>query len=295
MLKKDNRNDKTVGRDGSQIRLYGHMYRFISGHGINIGMFGFFSWSLFFTPAKGSNPLDYFYNSKIAGLLMLLAWTAQLAGAYLKRYPFQNRLGAPPEPNPKEQNDTDEEKSSLHPVYSKQESKIFFFMMMHPIISGMLFGMGCSNIFPELQTATAAFRWWSIPWFMLLIGASILPTVFTAMAMFPVRQSMPRYAWMNEPWVEYVADQLIIFSFIILFSSIFGMPAMMQGIKPVNPTDVLDWIYIIIVLTPLLWLGIMFFFIPFRILLMLEDFGTWRSRASSLFAISPIIWRYIFG
>ena len=270
------------------------LWHFFSDHGINAGIFGFFSWSFLFSPARNSNPLDYNYNSICAGFVMVAAWFAQLAGAYLKRFPFQKRLGEPPEVITAS-DDEDEEKSSLHPLYAPQESKIFFFMLMHPIITGVLLGMGFSNIFPQLRNATDHFAWWTIPMYIMFAAAVILPTVFVALAMLPVKGIKPRYKWMENEWVEYIADQLLIFSFIILFSSIFGMPAMMQGIKPVNPVDILDWLYVILLLIPLLWLGIMFFFIPYRILLMLENFGTWRSRLSSLLAISPIIIKYIFG
>ncbi len=268
------------------------VWRFSSDYGLNIGIFGFFSWSFLFSPARGSNPLDYYYNSKAAGFVMTAAWFSQLAGAYLKRFPFQNRLGVPVEIHVK---DDDKERSSLHPLYAEQESKIFFFMLMHPLISGLLLGTGISNIFPQFRNASEQFSWWTIPLYLSFAVALFLPTIFVAKAMFPLKGLQPRYKWMNEPWVEYIADQLFIFSFIILFSSIFGMPAMMQGIKPVNPACLLDWIYVIFLLIPLLWLGIMFFFIPFRILLMLENFGTWRSRLFSLLAISPIIIKYIFG
>ncbi len=268
------------------------IWRILTDHGLNAGLCGFFSWSLFFTPSTGSNPLDYAYNSSLSGLLMLSAWFAQLAGAWLKRFPLQQRLG---EPVKEKVSEDDEDKSSLHPVIAPKQSQITFYLVMHPIISGLLFAMGFSNLFPNLMSASDSNHWWTIPWIILLIAAALAPGIFTYRAMIPVGTSKPRFKWMNNSNTEYLADQLLIFSCIILFASIFGMPAMMQGIKPVNPQSITEWLLTIIFLVPLLWFGLMLFFIPFRILLIIEELGTWKNRLSSLLAVSPVIIKYIIG
>lgn len=269
-------------------------WRFLTGHGINLAMLGAGSWVFFFRPAGGSNPLDYVFESRAAGWILLLAWGCQVAGAWLKRFPLQKRLESIKVKLPVKEEDDEDEPSSLHPLIKRKESQIFFFMMMHPVISGMVFGFAFSNLFPVLRGGVDDSHWWTIPWVILLLIGAVLPTVFVAKAMFPVKNKL-RFAWMERPYIEYIADQLLFISFIILFSSIFSMPAMMQGIKPINPSGLIEWTLTIVFLVPLLWLGLMLFFVPYRILLMIEDMGTWRSRLSSLVAVLPVIIKYIKG
>jgi hypothetical protein len=255
------------------------IWRFESGRGADVGTFGLGSYYFFFPPLPGTNPLDYQFSRGV-GALLLAAFAAQVAGAWLKRPALQARAAAAPA-TPGED----------------RGAKIFFFMLMHPIVFGMLFFAGAASAFPGLarRVEQSEGSVW-VPVVMILGAAlSTLPTIAVAWALSARRDVEQLPAWRRSEWAELIADQLLLFSFFVIFATIFGLPAMMTGIRSPADDSPLERILLVVIAGPLLWLCFCFLWVPSRILLIAEEIGTWRNRLASISAVLPLAARYFVG
>jgi len=273
-------------------------WKFLTGLGSSLGLSGTGSYFLFFAPRPGTAPLDYVFSSRWVGAVMVLAWVFQIAGAWLKRFSLQKRFESIPLPavkNVPPEDDDDREKSSgpsFHPAVSRAGMQITFYMIMHPVISGLLLSFGLHNLFPGL--GTKALSWFNPFLAVLIVAGALASTLFTGLAFVPPGKPVSG-SWRSSPEAGYCADLMLLFSLFVLLATIFGMPAMMQGIRPLQPSTLLGWAATILLFIPLLWIGLMFFYMPFRLLLSAEKIGTWGDRLSSLIAMAPIIVKYIIG
>ena len=92
-----------------------------------------------------------------------------------------------------------------------------------------------------------------------------------------------------------MADQLLLFSFFTIFATIFGLPAMMTGIRSPAEDPLLQKVLMFVLVGPLLWLCFCFLWVPSRILLIAEEIGTWRNRLASISAVLPLALKYFIG
>jgi hypothetical protein len=102
-------------------------------------------------------------------------------------------------------------------------------------------------------------------------------------------------AWRRGPGAEFAADQLLSLSYLVLTATILGDAAMLQGTRPINPESVAGWAITLLLILPLLCVVMIWVFVPFRLLLMIEELGTWRSRVFFLASLSPLLVKYIVG
>lgn len=250
----------------------------LSNRGLDLGTFGLGSYYAFFAPKAGTNPLDYVFRSRWVGAVMLAAWAAQGLGGWLKRLPLQQRLAV-----------RAAEPGTVSPLEAA-EGQILIFTGWHALLSPILFFAAVTNLFPELR----GLDHWSVP--VLCVGGvvlSLIPTVFVRLALSPAKEETP--SWRSGRGAEFAADQILFFSYLVLSLTIFGNPALFQGTKPFNPHGILEWMVALFLLAPLLWLALTWFFVPFRMLLLIEELGTWKSRLSVLLGMAPLIAKYIVG
>ncbi len=264
------------------VRALTRVWKFQAGRGLDVGVFGLGSYFAFLAPKRGSNPMDYVYESRWAGAIMLAAWAAQGVGAWLKRAPLQRRLA-----------ERAAEPGFRSPLQTA-ETQIFIFTGWHAIISGILFFAGMPNLFPELRALNDKTDWWVV---LLMIGGAavcLVPTVLTWLALRPLGDpKLP--AWRSGHAAEVLADQLLIFSYLVLSTTILGTSAMLEATRPLRPDSLLIWAVVLLVVVPMLWVALVWLFLPFRMLLMIEELGTWRSRLSFFISLVPLMAQYIVG
>jgi hypothetical protein len=257
------------------------LWRFAAGRGLDCGVFGVGSYFSFFAPRAGTTPLDYLYQSRWAGAILLAAWAAQGVGAWLKRAPLHERLSqAPAVP----------EAESLA---QRLTGHLFLFVGWHMILSGMIFFAGVVNLVPEMQAFDHLTRWWTPVLILLAVAVSQIPPFLVWNAVANPEPTAP--AWRRGPGAEFAADQLLSLSYLVLATTILGNPAMLQGTRPINPETVAGWAVTLLLLVPLLCVVMIWLFVPFRLLLMIEELGTWRSRLFLLASLSPLMTKYIVG
>ena len=255
------------------------IWKFQAGRGLDLGVFGLGSYYAFFAPKSGTRPLDYVYQSRWVGAVILSAWAAQGLGAWLKRTPLQSRwaerAGDPGWKSPRE----------------TAEGQIFIFTGWHALMSGIFFFTGITNLLPGLRESDH----WSVPVLAILgVAVCIVPTVLVYRALLPPRTPDLR-PWRRSPLAEFAGDQLFVFSYLVLTTTILGDGAMLQGTRPLNPESFLGWASTLLLFVPLLWLALAWMFVPFRMLLIIDELGTWRSRLAFLLSMSPLIAKYIVG
>ena len=127
-------------------------------YGLDLSLFGIGTFITFFQQKQGTNALEYEYGNRLTGFIMILGWAAQVYGADMKRYTIaeelrQRGLFKPVSKDAvttKKKDDDEEDNAFFYPALKKTESKIFFYLLIHPVISGVLFAMGMRNFLPEL-------------------------------------------------------------------------------------------------------------------------------------------------
>lgn len=263
--------------------LFARLWRFEVGRGLDVGVFGLGSYYAFFAPKPGTNPLDYVYTSRWVGVVILAAWAAQGFGAWMKRWPLHQRLS---------QRATD---PALRSPLKDAQNQIFCFTCWHALISGMMFFAGAVNLLPELRNLDHVDHWTNPVLVLAGVAISLVPTLMVWRALVPPKAAAPPRPWMADRRTEFVADQLLTFSYVVLSVTILGEAAMLQGTRPINPEGIIGWAATLLLLVPLLWLALVWFFVPFRMLLMLEELGTWKSRLALFAAMLPLISQYIVG
>jgi hypothetical protein len=264
-----------------QLTALARFWRLQAGRLLDAAVFAWGSYAAFFAPKEGTPPLDYVFRSRWVGAVMLAAWAAQGAGAWLKRVPLQARLA---------------ERPGVSSPLEAAQTQIFILGGWHAIISGILFFAGVTNLVPELRVLDDNPPSWGLVLLILLaVAVCLVPTVLVWRATRPPAASEPVAAWRRGPLAEFAADQLLAFSYLVLALTVFGNPAMLQGTRPLSPSTFLGWAAALLLVVPLLWLVLTWVFVPFRMLLIFEELGTWRSRLSFLVSMSPLISRYIVG
>ena len=257
------------------------LWRFEAGRGLDLGVFGVGSYFAFFAPRAGTKPLDYLYESRWAGAILLAAWAAQGLGAWLKRAALHERLSkVPPEPG-------------AETPAQRLTGPLFVFVGWHMILSGMIFFAGVVNLVPEVRAFDQLSRWWMPVLILIAAVVSQIPPFFVWSAVVNPEPTAP--AWRRGPGAEFAADQLLSLSYLILTGTILGNAAMLQGTRPLNPETVLGWAGALLLVVPLLCVVMIWVFVPFRLLLMIEELGTWRSRLCLLASLAPLMSKYIVG
>jgi len=259
------------------------LWRFQAGRSLDLGIFGVGFYYAFFAPKAGTNPLEYVFRDRWVGAVMLAAWAAQRLGGWLKRLPLQRRLA-----------ERAGQAGYVSPLEAA-EGQILIFTGWHALISPILFFAGVANLLPELNALDSDTHWWVVLLMIAGVAVSLVPTVFVRLALAPLKAPTAAPAWRSGRSAEVAADQLLVFSYLVLSLTIFGSPALFQGTKPFRPNGVLEWMVALFLLAPLLWIALTWFFVPFRMLLLIDELGTWKSRLSLLLGMAPIIAKYIVG
>ncbi|MCA1592561.1 MAG: hypothetical protein LC754_07920 [Acidobacteria bacterium] len=188
-------------------------------------------------------------------------FVAQLVGACLKRRPLQARL-----------------------------------LARHEGTSGDDFGFGCVLILHFCLTlVTAAGIIALLPTqpsggiYVLVFFLSIIPTVLVARAITPYKKP-PKTDWRNSHGAEIVAD-LCLFAYMLVNLAIWNTLTAGSNVRATGVGDVFSRALGFIIISPM----ILLFYLPPRLLFLVEDYKYRATWISMTLAIAPVAYRVIIG
>ncbi|HEX3557645.1 MAG TPA: hypothetical protein VHU19_00465 [Pyrinomonadaceae bacterium] len=190
--------------------------------------------------------------------IILAALAAQLVGAALKRRPLQARLLA---------------------RHEGDAGPFGCLMILHLCL---MLVTGCAVVALAQTEAT--------PWVLFpVILLCIVPTVFVWRAMTPYSKP-PKPDWRNSREVETLAD-LCLFAYMLVNLAVWNTVTAGSNIRAAGVGDAVSRALGFIILSPV----ILLFYLPPRILFLVEDYKYPATWITMTLAIAPVAYRVIIG
>ena len=190
--------------------------------------------------------------------IILAALAAQLVGAALKRRPLQARMLA---------------------RHEGEASPFGCLMILHLCL---MLVTGCAVVALAQTEAT--------PWVLFpVILLCIVPTVFVWRAMTPYSKP-PQPDWRNSREVETLAD-LCLFAYMLVNLAVWNTVTAGSNIRAAGVGDAVSRALGFIILSPV----ILLFYLPPRILFLVEDYKYPATWITMTLAIAPVAYRVIIG
>lgn len=187
------------------------------------------------------------------------ATAAQIVGACLKRRPLQARL--------------------LARCDSDTDSPFGCFILFHFILTLLTSTMILALLPTELPSGVK----------VIVCVLSLVPTAFVWRAMSPYK-TPPAPNWRNARATEIVAD-LFLFAYMLVNVAIWNAITSGSNIRAASVGDALARALGLLILTPI----ILTFYIPPRLLFLVEDYKYPATWISMTLAIAPVAYRVIIG
>ncbi|MFL6227314.1 MAG: hypothetical protein ACJ741_00890 [Pyrinomonadaceae bacterium] len=190
--------------------------------------------------------------------VILVALAAQLVGACLKRRPLQARLLAQRESG---------------------ESPLSCLIILHFALTLVTSAAIVALLLPESSGGTT----------VAVFFLSMIPTVLVWRAISPYKKP-PAPDWRNSHGAEIVAD-LCLFAYMLVNLAVWNTVTSGSNIRAAGVGDVLSRALGFILLSPV----ILLFYLPPRLVFLVEDYKYPATWISMTLAVAPVAYRTIFG
>jgi hypothetical protein len=197
-------------------------------------------------------------SSRTLLIIISAAFTAQLIGAWLKRRPLQARLLA--------QHDSD-------------ESPLGCLIILHFALTLVTSAGIVALLLPKASGGST----------VLVFFLSMIPTALVWRAMMPYKKP-PEPDWRNSHASEVVAD-LCLFAYMLVNLAVWNTVTSGSNVRATGVGDVLSRALGFILLSPV----ILLFYLPPRLLFLVEDYKYPATWISMTLAVAPVAYRLIIG